>query len=174
MGVLLSLLLRLLFPRIWAWRGRTSVVCGLFGTQSALIYFLHLLWFLQQSLEHSKRKVYGCRCLEPAVSAQPDLVGSDRPGGFLWQRAYFYLRDTSPVTSSILVHMESKAVMRTLTSQSDTEIQFLIHTSVSDEACCALCCGFFAFLVLCCGFSNSASWFFPKSCMAGPDHLIRL
>lgn len=47
MGVIRPVLLWLLFPRMWVWRGQAQEVCGRCGTQNALIHFLHLLWFLQ-------------------------------------------------------------------------------------------------------------------------------
>ena len=81
---LLPPLLRLLFPHMWVWRGWAQEVCGRCGTQSALIYFLHLLWFLQQGLEHSWSRA---RCR--GVCAWNQLCqhsrGSVRSGGFLWQ-----------------------------------------------------------------------------------------
>lgn len=54
-------------------------ICGGCETQSLLIYFLHLLWFLQHGPERSRSRgtVSGRGCLEPAVSAQPG-IGSVR------------------------------------------------------------------------------------------------
>lgn len=51
--VSLSLLPHLLFPHKWVQSGWTQEVCGQCGTQSALMYFLHLLWFPKQGPEHS-------------------------------------------------------------------------------------------------------------------------
>lgn len=61
----------LLFPHMWVWGGQAREVCGQCGTQSALIYFLHLLWFLQHGPEKFLEwsMVLGRLCLEPAVSA---------------------------------------------------------------------------------------------------------
>lgn len=119
--VLLPRLLRLLFPHMWVWRGWAQEVCGRCGTQSALIYFLHLLWFLQRGPEHSWSRAW---CW--AVCAWNQLCqhsrGSVRSGGFLWRRAFPVFtstfscshNDTSPATSSILVNMDSNMVMLTL------------------------------------------------------------
>jgi len=73
MGVLLPPLQCLLFPHMWVRGGRALEVCGRRGTQSALIYFLHLLWFLQRGPEHSLSPSMALGYLEPAVSAQPGL-----------------------------------------------------------------------------------------------------
>lgn len=87
MGVLLSLPLRLLFPHMWVWRGRALEVCGRCGTQSALIYFLHLLWFLQQGPEHSWSRAW-CWAVVGWNQLCQHSRGSVRSGGFLWQRAF--------------------------------------------------------------------------------------
>lgn len=154
MGVLLPPLLRLLFPHMWVWRGRAREVCGWCGTQSALIYFLHLLWFLQKGPEHSWSRA---RCR--AVCAWSQLCqhsrGSVRSGGLLLTATFSCSHnDTSPTTSSILVNMESNMVMLTsLASYICAVMRYVAEfVRMSDEDFYALCRGFLvSFTVLCCG-----------------------
>lgn len=111
-GVSLPPLSCLPFPHMWVWRGWAQEVCGRCGAQSALIYFLHLLWFLQQGPEHSwswARCWAVCPCLEPAVSAQPGLssvrwVSLARSVPPVLTTTFSCRRnDTSAATSSILI-----------------------------------------------------------------------
>lgn len=188
--VLLPLLLRLLFPHIWVWRGRTQEVCGRCGTQSALIYFLHLLWFLQQGPEHSWSQAW---CW--AVRAWNQLCQHSRGfGSVRWVSLAKSIlptftttlscshNDTSTTTSSILVNVESNMVMLTSLASFCQTLTHLIRAvmwyfavcfvRMSDEDFHALCCGFLVvsssffsfFTVLCCGFLKFSLFFLKIAC----------
>lgn len=139
-------------------------------TQSALIYFRHLLWFLQQSPEHSWSRAWCWAVCAWNQLCQHSRV-SVRSGGFLWQNAFpgftttlsCSRNDTSPTTSSILVNMDSNMVMLTLpasfcqsTDTFNTRCHVIlcsVFVRMSDEGLNALCCGFLDF-----SFSN-VLWF---------------
>lgn len=166
MGVLLPPLLRLLFPHMWVWTGRAQEVCGWCGTQSALIYFLHLLWFLQKGPEHSWSRA---RCRAACAWSQlcQHSRGSVRSGGLLLTATFSCSHnDTSPTTSSILVNVESNMVMLTSLARHIWAVMwyFAEFVRMSDEDFCCTLLWFSWSLSQCCVvvFSNSVSWFFLK------------
>lgn len=121
---------------------------------TSLIYFLHLLWFLQQILEHSWSR---SQCL--SVCAWNQLCQHRRTlvrsGGLLWQRAYLSLTSTFSCSYNDTCHLIHPGEHGTLTEHVMLYVARLWHVYIWSLFVRILAsgglCTLLWFLVLCCG-----------------------